>query len=159
MFCIEMDISCNGTFQYRNTAFRVHPSLCSDENEIKSESLSNCSHSKCENNSSKLSENETCRTIVSMLINQRKTNLNLEQQLKHLQSNNKATTSQSPPNSSLESNSNYNLINDNNFNQSSTIKRFSLDDHQQRNFIFQNSQHHFLTHSLGKIKKKQLILK
>ncbi|CAF1226625.1 unnamed protein product [Rotaria sordida] len=35
---------------------------------------------------SRLSESETCRTIVSMLINQRKTNLDLEQQLKHLQS-------------------------------------------------------------------------
>ncbi|CAF3039988.1 unnamed protein product, partial [Rotaria sp. Silwood2] len=35
---------------------------------------------------SRLSDNETCRTIVSMLINQRKTNLDLEQQLKHLQS-------------------------------------------------------------------------
>ncbi|CAF1486603.1 unnamed protein product [Rotaria sp. Silwood1] len=33
-----------------------------------------------------LSHSETCRTIVSMLINQRKTNIDLEQQLKHLQS-------------------------------------------------------------------------
>lgn len=33
-----------------------------------------------------LSETEACRTIVSMLINQRKANLNLEQQLKNLQS-------------------------------------------------------------------------
>lgn len=37
-----------------------------------------------------------CRTIVSMLINQYKTNYNLEQQLKDLQSSSKATTSQSP---------------------------------------------------------------
>jgi hypothetical protein len=138
-----MDINSNGMFQYHNTAFRVHPSLNSNENEIKSESLSNSPNLKCENNSSKLTENETCRTIVSMLIHQRKTNRGLEQQLKHLQSTNKATTSQSPTISS-ELNSNYHL------NQSSTIKRFSLDEHQQRNFSFQNSQHHFLTHSLSK---------
>ncbi|CAF1475825.1 unnamed protein product [Rotaria magnacalcarata] len=35
---------------------------------------------------SRLSETEACRTIVSMLINQRKTNFDLEQQLKNLQS-------------------------------------------------------------------------
>jgi hypothetical protein len=143
-----MDISSNGMFQYRNTAFRVHPSLSSNENEIKSQSLSNSPHLKSENNSSKFSPNETCRTIVSMLINQRKANLSLEQQLKHLQSTNKATTSQSPPNSSLESNSNHQI------NQSETIKTFSLDEQQQqqRNFILQNSQRHFLTHSLSKEK-------
>jgi hypothetical protein len=38
------------------------------------------------NSPSRLSENETCRTIVSLLINQCKTNLDLEQQLKYLQS-------------------------------------------------------------------------
>jgi len=134
-----MDTNLNGMFQYHNTAFRVHPSLCSNENE----SLSNSPNSKSENNSSKLTENETCRTIVSMLIHQRKTNRGLEQQLKHLQSTNKASTSQSPPISS-ELNSNYHL------NQSLTIKRFSLDEHQQRNFHFQNSQHHFITHSISK---------
>ena len=35
---------------------------------------------------SRVSETETCRTIFSMLIHQRKANLNLEQQLKNLQS-------------------------------------------------------------------------
>ncbi|CAF3859278.1 unnamed protein product, partial [Rotaria sordida] len=57
-------------------------------------------------------------------------------------------------NSSIESNSNnQNLINDNNerfnLNQSFTIKPFSLDEHQQRNFIFPNSQNHFITHSIA----------
>lgn len=33
-----------------------------------------------------LPDSKTCRTIVSLLINQRKANLDLEQQLKHLQS-------------------------------------------------------------------------
>jgi hypothetical protein len=78
-----------------------------------------------------------------MLINQRKTNLSLEQQLKHLQSstNKTATTSQSPTiiHSTLESK---------NLNQSLTIKRFSLDEHQQRYF---NSQHHFLSKKQNKI--------
>jgi hypothetical protein len=132
----EMETNSNGIFQYRNTAFRVHSSLCSNEDEIKCDSLSNSPHLKSE---SKYTENETCRTIVSMLINQRKTNLSLEQQLKHLQSstNKIATTSQSPTiiHSTLESK---------NLNQSLTIKRFSLDEHQQRYF---NSQHHFLTSS------------
>ncbi len=140
----EMETNSNGIFQYRQTAFRVHSSLCSNEDEIKNDSLSNSPQLKTE---TKLSENETCRTIVSMLINQRKTNLGLEQQLKHLQSSStttKATTSQSPTiiNSSLESNSN--------LNQSLTIKRFSLDEHQQRNFTFQNSQYHFLSKTNNK---------
>ncbi|CAF2650470.1 unnamed protein product [Rotaria sp. Silwood2] len=158
----EMDISQNGIFQYHNTAFRVHPSFNSNEDDIKSHSLSNSPNLKRENSSSTLNENETYRTIVSMLINQRKTNLSLEQQLKHLQSTtnpiNKATTSQSPilptySNSSIELNSNQNLINDNydrlNLNQSFTIKPFSFDEHQQRNFIFHNSQNHFITHSIA----------
>ncbi|CAF4441016.1 unnamed protein product [Rotaria sp. Silwood2] len=157
-----MDISQNGIFQYHNTAFRVHPSFNSNEDDIKSHSLSNSPNLKRENSSSTLNENETYRTIVSMLINQRKTNLSLEQQLKHLQSTtnhiNKATTSQSPilptySNSSIELNSNQNLINDNydrlNLNQSFTIKPFSFDEHQQRNFIFHNSQNHFITHSIA----------
>jgi hypothetical protein len=38
------------------------------------------------NSPSRVSETQTCRTIVSMLINQRKANIDLEQQLKHLQS-------------------------------------------------------------------------
>lgn len=150
-----MDINGNGTFQYHNTAFRVHPSLYSNENEIKSNSLSNSPNLKCENNPTKLRENETCRTIVSMLINQRKTNLSLEQQLKHLQSTNKATTSQSPSllNSSLELNSNehnerFHL------NQSLNNKTFSFDEHQQRNFTFQNSQHHLLSKYLKEKKRK-----
>ena len=133
-----MEMNSNGMFHYRNnTAFRVHSSLYSTEDEIKSDSLSNSPHLQSEINPSKIVENEACRTIVSMLIHQRKTNLGLEQQLKSLQSTNKATTSQSP-HSSLESNSNHNL------NQSFTIKRSSLDEHQQRNFILHNSQHHFL---------------
>jgi hypothetical protein len=125
-------------FQYGNTAFRAHSSIYSTEDEIKSDSLSNSPHLKSENNPSKITENETCRTIVSMLIHQRKRNLGLEQQLKSLQSStHKATTSQSP-HSSLESNSN------NNLNPSFIVKRCSLDEHQQRHFILQNSQHHFL---------------
>ena len=136
-----MDVCSNGMFQYRNTAFRVHSSYNSTESEIKSQSLSNSPHLKSETSSSIRTESDTCRTIVSMLIHQRKTNRGLEQQLKHLQSTNKASTSQSP----IESNS---INNDrSNSNQSLTIKqRFSLDEHQQRNFIFHNSQHH----SLGK---------
>jgi hypothetical protein len=124
-----METCSNRMFQYRTTAFRAHSSLNSNSNEFKSNSSSNSPHLKSESCSSMLTENETCRTIVSMLINQRKTNLGLEQHLKHLQSTNKATTSQSP----VESNS--------------TIKRFSLDETQQRNFLI---QHHFPTHSLGK---------
>ncbi|UJR29856.1 hypothetical protein I4U23_017400 [Adineta vaga] len=132
----EMDVCSNGLLQFRNTAFRLHPSYCSNETELKSNSLSNSPHLKVENSSSTiLSENETCRTIVSMLLNQRKTNLSLEQQLKHLKSStnhsNKASTSQSP----IDSNSNQ--------ERSSTIKCSSLDE-QQRNFTFQNSLH---THS------------
>ncbi|CAF1443639.1 unnamed protein product [Adineta steineri] len=152
----EMDVCSNGMFQFRNTAFRLHPSYCSNENEKKSDSLPNSPHLKPENSSSSssssssaiLTENETCRTIVSMLLNQRKTNQSLEQHLKQLQSttttnhSNKASTSQSP----TESNSNNDQSNS---NQSSlSTKRFSLDEHQQRNLFFQNSQHHFLTHSL-----------
>jgi hypothetical protein len=146
-----MDVSSNGMFQYRNTAFRAHPSLSSNCSEIKNDSLSKSPELKCEDNSTKISENETCRTIVSMLINQRKISLGLEQQLKSLQSTNKT---KNIPNSSTESNSILYSINDNNqrsnLNQLSNIKRFSLDEHQQRNFIFLNSQHHFLTHSLSK---------
>ncbi|CAF1133165.1 unnamed protein product [Adineta steineri] len=154
-----MDVCSNGMFQFRNTAFRLHPSYCSNENEKKSDSLPNSPHLKPENSSSSsssssssaiLTENETCRTIVSMLLNQRKTNQSLEQHLKQLQSttttnhSNKASTSQSP----TESNSNNDQSNS---NQSSlSTKRFSLDEHQQRNLFFQNSQHHFLTHSLSK---------
>jgi hypothetical protein len=41
------------------------------------------------NSPSRLADTETCRTIVSLLLNQRKTNINLEQKLKHLQSSNK----------------------------------------------------------------------
>ncbi|CAF4933190.1 unnamed protein product, partial [Rotaria sp. Silwood1] len=170
----EVDISQNGIFQYRNTAFRVHPSYNTNEDNIKSHSLSNSPNLKNENSSSSstiLAENEKYRTIVSMLINQRKTNLGLEQQLKNLQSttnniNNKVTISQSPitttitttttySNSSIELNSNQNLIHDNNekfnLNQSSTIKSFSLDEHQQRNFNFHNSQNHFITHSIASL--------
>jgi len=142
-----MDVCSNGMFQFRNTAFRLHPSCSSTETEMKSDSLSNSPHLKCESSSSILSENETCRTIVSMLLHQRKANQTLEQQLKHLQSattttttnhSNKASTSQSP----IESNSNHN-------DRLNLTKRVSLDEHQQRNFSFHNSQHHFLTHSIG----------
>lgn len=155
-----MEINVNGMFQYHNTAFRVHPSLCSDDNQIKTNSLSNSPNLKTENNSTKLTENETCRTIVSMLINQRKTNLNLEQQLKHLQSTNKATTSQSPTLLNSSS-SDFNTNNDHNdkfySNQSLNIKRFSLDEHQQRNFIYRNSQHHLLSKNKNKKKSNLLI--
>ncbi|CAF1408489.1 unnamed protein product [Rotaria magnacalcarata] len=156
----EMDTSQNGIFQYRNTAFRVHPSCNSNDDERKSHSLSSSPNLKTENSSSILTENDKYRTIVSMLINQRKTNLSLEQQLKYLQSTTnhitKATASQSPPTTysalSTESNSNHNLINDFsdrlNSNRSFAIKPFSIDEHQQRNFIFNNSQNHFITRSI-----------
>ncbi|CAF1328903.1 unnamed protein product, partial [Adineta ricciae] len=134
--------SSTGTFQFRNTAFRLHSSCHSTE----SNSVPNSPHLKVENTSSSsssssssvLSENETCRTIVSMLLNQRKTNLGLEQHLKHLQStsnhSNKASTSQSP----TESNS----------NSHDRLKRSSFDEQQQqRNLNFHNSQHRFFTHS------------
>lgn len=131
---LEFDNSSNGTFQFRNTAFRLHSSCHSSE----SNSVSNSPQLKVENpSSSVLSENETCRTIVSMLLNQRKTNLSLEQHLKHLQStsnhSNKASTSQSP----IESNS----------NSHDRLKRSSFDEQQQRNLNFYNSQHRFSTHS------------
>jgi hypothetical protein len=44
------------------------------------------------NSPSRLSDTETYRTIVSLLINQRKTNLDLEQQLKHLKSSMKPSS-------------------------------------------------------------------
>ena len=44
------------------------------------------------NSPSRLSDTETYRTIVSMFINQRKTRLDLEEQLKHLQSSIKPTS-------------------------------------------------------------------
>ncbi len=49
--------------------------------------IDNCSteHS-LPNSPSRLNDTETCRTLVSMFINQRRANLDLEQQLKHLQS-------------------------------------------------------------------------
>jgi hypothetical protein len=106
-----METCSNGMFQCGNTAFRAHSSQNSRDYDIKSNSLSNSPQLKNENCSTMLTSNETCRTIVSLLINQRKTNISLEQHLKQLQSTNKATTSQSP----FESNS----------NQSSTIKRFT----------------------------------
>lgn len=56
---------------------------------IKSKSLSNSPELRIDKN---FNENETYRTIFSMLINQRKTNLGLEQQLKHLQSNQKSSS-------------------------------------------------------------------
>ena len=136
---LEFDNTAStGTFQFRNTAFRLHSSCHSTE----SNSVSNSPHLKVENassaSSSVLSENETCRTIVSMLLNQRKTNLGLEQHLKHLQStsnhSNKASTSQSP----TESNSS---------NSHDRLKRSSFDEQQQRNLNFHNSQHRFSTHS------------
>ena len=49
---------------------------------------------------SRFSDSETCRTIVSLLIHQRKANLNLEQQLKQLTSLVKPTsTDEHPPHS------------------------------------------------------------
>jgi hypothetical protein len=49
--------------------------------------IDNCSNEYSVSNSpTRLTESEACRTIVSLLINQRKANLDLEQQLKHLQS-------------------------------------------------------------------------
>lgn len=166
-FVLEMDTNQSGLFQHRHTAFRVHTSYNLNEDEIKSHSLSNSPNLKNENSSSILRENETYRTIFSMLINQRKTNLDLEQQLKHLQSTtnqiNRATTSQSPPiysNSSIDMNSNRNLINNDindqlNSNQLLMMKSCSIDEHSQRNFIFHNNQSHFTTHSIG-IRKKKL---
>ena len=106
-----METCSNGMFQCGNTAFRAHSSHSYRDNDIKSNSLSNSPQLKNETSSTMLTSTETCRTIVSLLIHQRKTNISLEQHLKQLQSTNKATTSQSPS----ESNS----------NQSSTIKRFT----------------------------------
>ena len=82
------------------------------------------------NSEMKTSENDTCRTIVSMLINQRKENLNLEQKLKDLQQI-KSTT---------DLNSNH--LEQNERIHSSTIKHSSLDEHQQRHFLYQP---HFLS--------------
>ena len=50
---------------------------------------------------SRFSDPETCRTIVSLLIHQRKTNLNLEQQLKHLTSVVKPNSIDEHPNHSF----------------------------------------------------------
>jgi hypothetical protein len=140
-----MENNCGGMFQFHNTAFRLHPSYNCNSVEMKrSESLSNSPNLSNENSSSILSENETCRTIVSLLINQRKANLGLEQQLKDLQSTTttnhsiKDTTSQSPITTLTNS-----------IHQSNT----NNEQQQQRNFTFHNYQHHFSTHSSGLFSK------
>ena len=166
-----MEKSVNRPISFHNRAFRVHSSSCLNVTEMGGDSSSSSSDSPPplvnETSSSFIPGNDTCRAIVSMLINQRKTNLDLEQQLKDLQSTNgqpiKATTSQSPsnPSSPLATkyfNTNPMQLNLHRFNfHQSSIKSSPFDDQQQqqqqqqqqRHCLFHNSQHHFLRNSLG----------
>lgn len=50
------------------------------------ESFSRSNEHSLSNSPSQLTDTEACRTIFSLLLHQRKANLDLEQQLKHLQS-------------------------------------------------------------------------
>ena len=166
-----MEKSVNRPISFHNRVFRVHSSSCLSATEMGAESSSSSSSPSDSppppladgTSSSLIPANETCRAIVSLLINQRKTNLNLEQQLKDLQSTNgqpsKATTSQSPSNPSSPLATKYfstNPMQPNlhrlNFHQSS-IKSSPFDDQQQqqqqRHCLFHNSQHHFLRNSVG----------
>ena len=85
------------------------------------------------NETDSLSNSPRCRTIVSMLINQYKTNFNLEQQLKDLQSTSKATTSQSP----------IPVLNSSSIDHAETfpfnLKRTSFDENQPKQFLHQNN--------------------
>lgn len=84
-------------------------------------------------NNDSLPNSPRCRTIVSMLINQYKTNFDLEQQLKDLQSS-KATTSQSPI-PILNSSTNSDQSETFQFN----FKRSSFDEHPNKNCLQQNN--------------------
>lgn len=83
--------------EFHQTAFRAHSStLPSTSTERSKDSASSSPELSSEKNSHvSMSENETCRAIVSMLIHQRQTNANLEQQLKDLQTTHGQPTSPS----------------------------------------------------------------
>jgi hypothetical protein len=70
--------------------------LESDKSSPVIDSYSHSNEHSLSNSPSPLSETETYRTIFSLLINQRKANLDLEQQLKHLQSSSSSNKSISP---------------------------------------------------------------
>ncbi|UJR16550.1 hypothetical protein I4U23_003450 [Adineta vaga] len=100
---IHANITCNTTDQ-------LQPNASNDDTETNNNTLADsdkalhvidsypCSTEHSLSNSpSQVSDTETCRTIFSLLIHQRRANIDLEQQLKSLQSTNKSVSSDEHP--------------------------------------------------------------
>ena len=81
--------------EFHQTAFRAHSSTLTTTERSKDSGSSSPELSSESNSHVSMSENETCRAIVSLLIHQRQTNANLEQQLKDLQTTQGQPTSPS----------------------------------------------------------------
>ncbi|CAF1387500.1 unnamed protein product [Adineta steineri] len=89
---IHVNSSCNNSEQLQinnsNDEMEISNNVSSASDKVSYSTEHSLSNSPCQ-----LSDTETCRTIFSLYINQRKANLDLEQQLQHLKSSNKLISS------------------------------------------------------------------